>query len=75
MVRELNMAKWQLHEAKARFSELLRESEKSGPQIITRRGFEQAVVISVSDYRALTLEQMNLKDYLLGGPKVDEFEI
>jgi hypothetical protein len=29
----------------------------------------------VSDYRALTLEQMNLKDYLLGGPKVDEFEI
>jgi antitoxin Phd len=69
------MAKWQVHEAKARLSELIREAEKNGPQIITRRGFEQAVVLSVSDYRALTPGQMNLKDYLLGGPKVDEFEI
>jgi prevent-host-death family protein len=69
------MAKWQLHEAKSRLSELIREAEKSGPQIITHRGFEQAVVLSMPDYRALTLGQMNLKDYLLGGPKVDEFEI
>ena len=69
------MAKWQVHEAKARLSEIIREAEKNGPQIITRRGFEQAVVISLSDYRALTLGPLNLKDYLLGGPKVDEFEV
>jgi antitoxin Phd len=75
IVRKLYMAKWQIYQAKSRLSELIRDAEKNGPQIITHRGFEKAVVISPADYRALTLRSISIKDYLLGGPKVDNFEI
>jgi hypothetical protein len=38
-------------------------------------GTERAVVLSIADYRALTAHKPDLKEYLLGGPKVDSFEI
>jgi hypothetical protein len=31
--------------------------------------------LSIEDYRALTAHKPDLKAYLLGGPKVDSFEI
>jgi antitoxin Phd len=68
------MATWQVHEAKARFSELL-EQAREGPQIIAKRGAERAVVLSIDEYRRLLEAKPNLRDYLLGGPKVDDFEI
>jgi len=69
------MAVWQVQEAKTRLSEVIEDSYSKGPQIITRHGSERAVVLSIVDYRALTAHQSNLRDYLLGGPKVDEFEL
>jgi antitoxin Phd len=69
------MAKWQVQEAKAHLSELIEEADKKGPQIITRHGSEQAVVLSITDYRELAAQRENLKDYLLGGPKLDTFEV
>ena len=69
------MAVWQVQEAKTHLSELIEEANTEGPQIITRHGSEHAVVLSITDYRALTVQQKNLTDYLLGGPKVDNFEI
>jgi antitoxin Phd len=69
------MAVWQVQEAKTRLSELIEEANTEGPQIITRHGSEHAVVLSITDYRALTVRQENLRDYLLGGPKVDNFEV
>jgi antitoxin Phd len=69
------MAKWQVQEAKTRLSELIEEADKKGPQIITRHGAEHAVVLSITDYRVLTKNQKNLRDYLLDGPKIDDFEI
>jgi len=66
---------WQVQEAKTRLSEVIEDSYSKGPQIITRHGVERAVVLSIVDYRALTAHQPNLRDYLLGGPKVDSFEI
>jgi antitoxin Phd len=68
------MATWQVHEAKARFSELLEQAHE-GPQIIAKRGAERAVVLSIDEYRRLLEAKPNLRDYLLGGPKVDDFEI
>ena len=35
---------WQVQEAKARFSEFLAAAERDGPQIVTRRGVETAVL-------------------------------
>jgi antitoxin Phd len=72
---EVDMAKWQVQKAKTHLSELIEEANRKGPQIITRHGSEHAVVLSITDYRALADRRENLKDYLLGGPKVDNFEI
>ena len=69
------MARWQVQEAKSRLSEVLEDADNKGPQIITRHGREHAVVLSIADYRALTAHKPNLTDYLLGGPKVDRFEV
>jgi len=33
------------------------------------------VILSIADYRALTAHKPNLREYLLGGPKVDSFEV
>lgn len=69
------MARWQVQEAKSRFSEVIETAEKKGPQIITRHGTERAVVLSIADFKSLTAHKPGLKEYLLGGPKVDSFEI
>jgi len=41
---------WQLQDAKARFSEVVRRAGERGPQHVTVNGREQAVVISAADY-------------------------
>lgn len=69
------MAQWQVQEAKTRLSEVIEEAQKKGPQVITKHGAERAVLLSIADFRTLTAHKPGLKEYLLGGPKVDEFEI
>ncbi len=44
---------WKLEDAKARFSELVRVANSAGPQRVTVRGKDRAVVISASDYERL----------------------
>ena len=69
------MSTWQLQQAKTKLSELIEDAHTKGPQIITRHGAERAVLLSVADYRALTAHKPDLCAYLLGGPKVDSFDI
>ena len=69
------MAVWQVQEAKTRLSEVIDQANTKGPQIITRHGSERAVILSIAEYRALTAHKPDLRAYLLGGPKVDHFEI
>jgi prevent-host-death family protein len=69
------MSTWQLQEAKTRLSQLLEEAEENGPQTITRHGKARAILLSVRDYQTLTAHRPDLKAYLLGGPKTDEFAI
>jgi antitoxin Phd len=60
------MASWQVQEAKARFSEFLEASLKKGPQVVTRRGVEAAVLVPIKEWRRLqraarpTLKQLLL---------------
>jgi antitoxin Phd len=75
MERGGRMAVWQVHEARTRLSAVIEEANRKGPQIITRHGAERAVILSVKDYRALTTHKPDLREYLLGGPKVDSFEV
>jgi antitoxin Phd len=60
------MKVWPVQDAKARFSELLEASISNGPQMVTRRGVETAVVVPISEWRRLTAKaQASLKELLL----------
>jgi antitoxin Phd len=69
------MAVWQVQEAKTHLNEVIERARTEGPQTITRHGTERAVILSVEDCRALVAHKPDFKSYLLGGPKVDEFDI
>ena len=57
---------WQVQEAKARFSELLATSLAEGPQIVTKRGVETAVLVPIDQWRRLErMTRPNLKELLL----------
>jgi len=60
--------KWQLQDAKNRFSELVDEATRNGPQIVTRRGREAAVVISVEDYARLATPAVGLVEFFQTSP-------
>ena len=64
------MRVWQLQEAKNKLSEVVDEAQNHGPQIITRRGVEAAIVLSYDDYRKLTLAQQQLSDFFRQSPLV-----
>lgn len=70
------MAEWALQDAKARFSEVLREAEKE-PQRITLRGVEKGVLISSEEYRRLRKGSRDKTFYKIwkAAPKVPEFKI
>lgn len=42
---------WQVKEARAQFSALLEASVREGPQIVTKRGVETAVLLPIDDWR------------------------
>ncbi len=53
MTKYQSARRWPVQDAKARFSELLEASLAEGPQIVTRRGIETAVVIPLEEWRRL----------------------
>ncbi len=59
---------WQLQEAKNRLSEVVEEALERGPQVITRRGVETAVVLGYRDYRRMVLDQRKLSDFFRESP-------
>lgn len=69
------MARWQVQESKMRLSQVIEEAQSKGPQMITRHGVDRAVVLSIDDFRTLSAHKPDLREYLLGGPKVDDFEL
>ncbi len=59
---------WQLQEAKSKFSEVIDKALSEGPQVITRRGIESAVVLSFTDYRQLLLGRKKLSQFFQESP-------
>jgi prevent-host-death family protein len=68
------MGSWQLQEAKARFSEFLDAALTKGPQVVTRRGVEAAVLVPIEEWRRMQhATRPNIKELLLGpGPRFDD---
>lgn len=57
---------WPVQDAKARFSELLETSLSEGPQIVTKRGKEAAVLVPIDEWRRLEKRaRPDLKELLL----------
>ena len=52
--RRGNTSYWQLQDAKARFSDVVRRAVEQGPQHVTVNGEERAVVVSAREYDRLT---------------------
>jgi prevent-host-death family protein len=65
---------WQVQDAKARFSEFLDASLEEGPQIVTRRGVEAAVLVPIEQWRRMEkMTKPSLKDLLLAPePRMEE---
>jgi prevent-host-death family protein len=60
------MRTWPVQDAKARFSELLEACIVDGPQMVSRRGAETAVVLPVEEWRRLqAVARPSLKQLLL----------
>ena len=53
---------WQLQDAKNRFSEVVKKALVNGPQIVTKRGVETVIVLSVKEYRKLKRPKNSLVD-------------
>ncbi|OIN94374.1 MAG: prevent-host-death protein [Comamonadaceae bacterium CG1_02_60_18] len=60
------MNTWPVQDAKARFSEFLQACLASGPQLVTKRGQEAAVLVPVGQWRQLQANSRpSLKQVLL----------
>ena len=62
---------WQLQEAKNKFSVVVEDAIRRGPQLITRRGVETAVVLSWAEYRQLVARQQQLSTFFHESPLVE----
>ena len=48
------MNTWPVQDAKARFSELLDACVSDGPQVVTRRGAQTAVLVPIGEWKRLS---------------------
>jgi antitoxin Phd len=70
----MTLASWQVQDAKARFSEFLDATIKKGPQVVTRRGIETAVLVPIEEWNRLQkAARPGLKEWLLAPePRFDD---
>jgi prevent-host-death family protein len=70
------MSTWPVQDAKARFSEFLQACLTSGPQLVTKRGMETAVLVPVGQWRQLQANnQPSLKQVLLDAAARGDLQI
>jgi len=58
---------WQLQDAKARFSELVKRAREQGPQHVSVRGEPAVVVVSEQEFARLTPPRPSIVDHILKG--------
>lgn len=68
------MPVWPVQDAKARFSELLDACISEGPQVVSRRGTETAVLVPIDEWRRLqSAARPSLKQLLLADSARTDF--
>ncbi len=68
---------WSLADAKNQLSEVVRRATRQGPQTISIRGEETAVVVSKADFERLCdpSRPKDFKDWLLSAPLLDGLDL
>lgn len=70
------MNAWPVQDAKSRFSELLEACINEGPQLVTRRGAETAVLVPIAEWKRLSnAARPSLKALLLSDMGRGDFEL
>ena len=64
------MHTWQMQEAKARLSEVVKRAELDGPQDITLHGRSVAVVVSRATFERLSGQMASVVDFMQASPLV-----
>lgn len=65
------MKTWQLQDAKAHLSELVKKASSGQPQEITLRGKPAVIVLSAQQYKKLKQPKQSLVKFLRQSPLVD----
>ncbi len=60
--------KWQLQEAKNKFSEVVRKATEEGPQTVTKHGKDSVIVLSAEDYQKLEKPKTTLVEFFNSSP-------
>lgn len=64
------MKKWQLQEAKAKFSKVVKSAIIQGPQGVTKHGLDKVVIISADTYDSLTKSKNSFVSFIQSSPLV-----
>ena len=59
---------WTLQDAKNKFSQVVEEAQKEGPQVVTKRGIETIIILSMEDYKKITKPNINLVEFFRKSP-------
>jgi prevent-host-death family protein len=57
------MRVWQLQEAKAQFSELVKLT-KHEPQVVSIRGKDEVILLSIAEYNSLTAKKPSFLEFM-----------
>jgi len=61
---------WKLQDAKAKFSQVVEDALKIGPQYVTRHGSKAVVIVSSEEYEEITAKKLSFTEFLLSSPKL-----
>jgi prevent-host-death family protein len=64
----MNVEKWTVAEAKAKFSRLIDRAQSSGPQVVTRHGHAAVVVVAADEWERKTKRVGTLADFFAASP-------
>ena len=67
--------RWQLQEAKNKFSQVVKRAQQGKPQYITVHGKPTAVIVSIEDYQKLNRPQTSLSEALILPLIEDELDL
>ena len=63
--------RWQLQDAKSKFSQLVEQAMLNEPQIVTKHGKNAVVILSFDDYIKITKPTTDLVTFLRESPLMD----